>query len=73
MFLIQASGLKDTETDESLVVKKYVRITPPRSSQEDSPFVIHLISETPKFSPIILMGASDDEVQIFAEFIRVIG
>lgn len=72
IFLIQARGLKNSETGESFVVKKYVRQTPARTSDDDDKTIIHLVSENPKFSPIILMGASDDEVQVIAEFIRVI-
>lgn len=72
IYLIQARGLVDVETGESFVVKKYVRITPPRTQNESEPAVIHLVSENPKYSPIVLMGASDDEVQVLAEFIRVL-
>lgn len=71
-FLIQARGLKDSETGESFVVKKYVRMTPSRQSESDDLSVIHLVSENSKFPPIILMGASDDEVQVIAEFVRVL-
>lgn len=72
VFLIQARGLKNSETGESFVVKKYVRQTPARKSEDDDRAIIHLVSENPKFSPIILMGASDDEVQVIAEFVRVL-
>ncbi|MBL7542714.1 MAG: LexA family transcriptional regulator [Bdellovibrionaceae bacterium] len=72
IFLIQARGLKNSETDESFVVKKYVRQTPGRQSEDDDMSIIHLVSENSKFPPIILMGASDDEIQVLAEFIRVI-
>lgn len=71
-FLIQARGLKNSETGESYVVKKYMRITPQRVSAEDSPSIIHLVSENSKYPPIILMGTTDDEVQVLAEFIRVL-
>lgn len=72
IFLIQARGLKNSETGDSFVVKKYVRQTPARQSEDDDMSIIHLVSENPKFSPIILMGSSDDEIQVIAEFIRVI-
>lgn len=71
-FLVQARGLKNSETGESFVVKKYVRQTPARQSEDDEMSVVHLVSENPKFPPIIFMGASDDEIQVIAEFIRVI-
>lgn len=72
IFLIQARGLKNSETGESFVIKKYVRQTPVRQSEDDEKSIIHLVSENSKFSPIILMGASDDEIQVIAEFIRVL-
>ncbi len=72
IFLIQARGLNDTETGESFVVKKYMRQTPARAENADQPAVIHLISENSRFSPIVLVGLSDEEVQAIAEFIRVL-
>lgn len=73
IFLIQARSLHDSETGEAFVVKKYMRQTPPRSSQaEEAESVIHLISENPRFSPIILYGLKDEEIQTIAEFIKVI-
>lgn len=72
IFLIQARGLHDTETGESFVVKKYMRQTPSRTDANDRPAIIHLISENSRFSPIVLVGLSDDEVQTIAEFIRVL-
>lgn len=72
IFLIQARGLKDVETGEAFVVKKYHRITAPRSEASQHPTVVHLLSENPKYPPIILMGASDEEVQVLAEFIRTL-
>ncbi|OYZ15225.1 MAG: hypothetical protein B7Y39_16525 [Bdellovibrio sp. 28-41-41] len=72
IFLIQARGLKNSETGESFVIKKYVRQTPSRQSEDDDMSIIHLVSENPKFSPIILMGAADDEIQVIAEFIKII-
>jgi len=71
IFLIQARSLFDAETGEAFVVKKYMRQTPPRSTEYEEDTVIHLISENPRFSPIILYGLDDDEVQTIAEFIRV--
>lgn len=72
IFLIRAHGLKNTETGESFVLKKYMRQTPPRNHEDDPQSIIHLVSENPKFSPIILMGASDEEIQVLAEFIKVL-
>lgn len=72
VFLIQARGLKDNETGESYVIKKYQRQTPTRSSDQDEPAIIHLISENSKFSPIVLVGLSDEEVQTIAEFIKIL-
>lgn len=72
IFLIQARGLSDTETGESFVVKKYMRQTPSRSENPERPAVIHLISENSRFSPIVLVGLSDDEIQTVAEFVRVL-
>ncbi len=72
VFLIQARGLKDVVTGESFVIKKYQRITPPRQSEDDEPSVVHLLSENPKYPPIILMGATDEDVQVLAEFTRVL-
>lgn len=74
IFLIQARSLRDTETAESFVIKKYMRQTPPKHSGDDaeSSAVIHLISENPRFSPIVLYGLKDDDVQTIAEFIKVI-
>jgi phage repressor protein C with HTH and peptisase S24 domain len=72
IFLIQARGLRDNETGDAFVVKKYQRQTPPRTTQTEDPAVIHLISENSKFSPIVLVGLQDREVQTLAEFIRVL-
>ncbi len=72
IFLIQARGLRDTETGESFVVKKYMRQTAARTEAQDGPAVIHLISENPRFPAIVLVGLSDDEIQTIAEFVRVL-
>lgn len=72
IFLIRAQGLKNNETGESFVLKKYVRQTPPRSNQAEAPAIIHLISENPRFSPIVLVGLQDEDIQTIAEFIRTI-
>lgn len=73
IFLIQARGLKNSETGESFVIKKYHRVTPARSESEESgTSIVHLISENTKYPPIVLVGLSDDDVQTLAEFVRVI-
>lgn len=72
IFLVRAQGLTSSETGESFVVKKYVRQTPARVDAGDQPSVIHLISENPRFSPIVLVGVQDEDVQTLAEFIRVL-
>lgn len=72
IFLIQARGLQDHETGEAFVIKKYHRLTPPRTAHSEEPAVIHLISENPKFSPIVLVGLQEGEVQTLAEFIRIL-
>lgn len=72
IFLIQARGLHDTETGDSFVVKKYMRQTPSRSESQEKPAVIHLISENPRFPPIVLVGLRDDEIQTIAEFVKVL-
>jgi transcriptional regulator with XRE-family HTH domain len=76
IFLVQARSLHDAETGEAFVVKKYIRQSPPRSAfsgkNENSESVIHLISENPRFSPIILYGLKDEEIQTIAEFVKVI-
>lgn len=72
IFLLQARGLKDNDTGESFVIKKYVRQTPIRSANIDEPSVIHLVSENKVFPPIVLVGMFDEEVQTLAEFIKVL-
>ena len=72
IFLIQARGLKNNETGEAFVIKKYQRQTALRSSSDESPAVVHLISENPRFPAIVLVGLSDEEIQTLAEFIRVL-
>lgn len=72
IFLIQARGLVDNETGESFVIKRYQRQTPARTMQLEEPAVIHLISENPKFPPMVLVGLEDSEVQTIAEFIRIL-
>jgi phage repressor protein C with HTH and peptisase S24 domain len=74
VFLIQARGFKDTETGESFVIKKYVRQTPRKesSSEDGDSTVVHLVSENPKFPPIVLVGLSDDEIHTIAEFVRIL-
>ncbi len=71
VFLLQARGLVNNETGESFVVKKYMRQTEARTSEEETS-VIHLISENPRFPPIVLVGISDHEIHTIAEFIRVL-
>jgi uncharacterized protein len=70
IFLIQARSLRDTETAEFFVIKKYVRQTPPKQTNEDSDqnAAIHLVSEKSRFSPIVLYGLQDEDVQTIAEF-----
>lgn len=75
IFLIQARSLLDSETGEAFVVKKYMRQTAPLKGGHDddsSEAVIHLISENPRFSPIILYGLKDEEIQTIAEFVKVL-
>lgn len=72
IYLIQAQGIKNSETGESFVIKKYQRQTAARSSNSDTPAVIHLISENPRFSPIVLVGMQDEEIQTIAEFVKVL-
>lgn len=72
IFLVQARGLKSHETGESFVVKKYLRQTPRRESDEDPSSVVHLISENPRFPPIVLVGLNDEEIETIAEFVRVL-
>ncbi|MCM2352701.1 MAG: helix-turn-helix domain-containing protein [Pseudobdellovibrio sp.] len=72
IFLVRAQGLKNSETGEAFVLKKYVRQTPPRTNQAEDPAIIHLISENPRFSPIVLVGLQDEDVQTIAEFIRTV-
>ncbi|AZZ35395.1 hypothetical protein CIK05_00790 [Bdellovibrio sp. qaytius] len=75
VFLIQARSLRDPETAEGFVIKKYVRQTPARAANEydeEQDSVIHLVSENSRFSPIILYGLKDDDVQTIAEFIKIL-
>lgn len=73
VFLIQARGVEDLENSASFVVKKYVRQSLPRTENDESEVTrIHLVSENPRFSPIVLVGLQDEEIQTLAEFIRVI-
>lgn len=75
IFLIQARSLRDPETAEGFVIKKYVRQTPPKTINEpddERDAVIHLVSENPRFSPIIMYGLKDEDVQTIAEFIKIL-
>ncbi len=75
VFLIQARSLRDPESAESFVIKKYVRQTPPKTTNDsdtEQDTVIHLVSENPRFSPIILYGLKDEDVQTIAEFIKLL-
>jgi phage repressor protein C with HTH and peptisase S24 domain len=72
IFLVQAKGVKNSETGESFVVKKYQRQSAPRSADDETPATIHLISINPRFSPIILVGVSDEDVRTTAEFVQTL-
>lgn len=72
IFLIMGQGITNSETGESFVLKRYMRKTPPRQSEDDGPSQIHLISENSKYSPIILIGQHDEEIKTLAEFLRVL-
>lgn len=72
IFLVRARGLQDPETGEAFVVKKYQRQTLPRSTEDENPTVIHLLSINPKYPPIVLVGLEDDSFDTVAEFVRVL-
>lgn len=72
IFLIQARGLKNKETGESFVIKKYIRQTPTRQYENQDHTIVHLISENPKYKPIILENLPEDEIQTIAELIKVL-
>ncbi|MFN8791613.1 MAG: XRE family transcriptional regulator [Bdellovibrionales bacterium] len=72
ILLVQARGLRDSETGQSYVVKRYQRKTPPRSHSQAEVAEIHLVSENPAFEKIVLKGLTDDDVQTLAEFMRVL-
>lgn len=70
--LVKARGLKDPETDESFVVKRYKRLTPVAEASSRHQAVIHLISDNKSYPPIILMASQENEVEVLAEFIEVV-
>jgi phage repressor protein C with HTH and peptisase S24 domain len=73
IMLIQHRRLRDPETGNRFVVKRYQRITPYKSkSDDDQPAVIHLLSDNPKYPPIVLRSLREDEISSPAVFIEVI-
>jgi phage repressor protein C with HTH and peptisase S24 domain len=72
IFLIKASGLLDTETDQAFVVKKYKRLGVVAETQNRSQVVVHLLSENKSFPPIVLMASNEKKIEVVAEFLEVI-
>lgn len=83
IMLVQAKGLVDPESGGNFVVKRYKRIN--SLTTEKSPaeknitdensregVIIHLLSDNPKFAPIILTRAHEDMVSTPAIFIEVL-
>lgn len=72
IMLIQHRGLRDPETGNRFVVKRYQRITPYKGGEDDIPVTIHLLSDNPEYQPIVLRSLREDEISSPAVFIEVI-
>lgn len=72
IFLIKSRGLKDPESDEAYVVKRYKRMTKIDDHDDRDQVVIHLISDNKDYPPIILMASTEELVSTLAEFVEVL-
>lgn len=75
IMLIQHRGIKDPETGNKFVIKRYQRITPysASSSGEHDSVTIHLLSDNPEYPPIVLKNIKEFEISSPAMFLEVIG
>lgn len=72
IMLVQAKGLVDPESGGNFVVKRYKRISPLTDETSREGVTIHLISDNPKFKPIILTHTHEDMISTPAIFIEVL-
>jgi transcriptional regulator with XRE-family HTH domain len=73
IMLIQHRGLRDPETGNRFVVKRYQRITLYKNEgDEDLAVTIHLLSDNPKYPPLVLHSLREDEISSPAVFVEVI-
>lgn len=72
IMLIQSRGLVDPESGGSFVLKRYQRITPVGESSSREGVTIHLLSDNPRFPPIVLKNIQEDEVITPAVFVEVL-
>ncbi len=72
IMLVQARGLVDPESGGSFVLKRYQRITPIGESDSREGVTIHLLSDNPKFLPIVLKGILEDDVSTPAVFVEAL-
>jgi phage repressor protein C with HTH and peptisase S24 domain len=72
IMLVQAKGLKDPEMGYRFVIKRYQRITPLNENQTREHVIIHLLSDNPKFAPIILKNLSEEDISTPAQFVQVL-
>lgn len=72
IMLVQARGLIDPDTGGSFVLKRYQRITPVSESSSRQNAIVHLLSDNPKFAPIVLKGLREDEISTPAVFVEAL-
>lgn len=72
IMLVQARGLQDPENGFKFVVKRYQRQTRVSESESRDKVTIELISDNPKFDPIVLKNLHDDDIATPAQFVQVL-
>ncbi|MES2770050.1 MAG: S24 family peptidase [Bdellovibrionota bacterium] len=72
IMLVQARGVSDSEHGGKYVIKRYQRITPVQDSASRKNVIVHLLSDNPSFSPIVLKNISEEEISTPAVFVEVL-
>lgn len=72
IMLVQARGLQDPENGFKFVIKRYNRLTKVGESESREKVTIELVSDNPRFNPIVLRNLHDGDIATPAQFIQVL-
>lgn len=70
ILLVQARGLIDPESGGQFALKRYQRITPIGETENRESVTVHLLSDNPKFPPIVLKNVQEDDISTPAVFVE---